>query len=106
LAAFSTYNLLHLSLTQANKLLDAIAKQRSLGAEESAEILRRLQDMHGIRLNPLIAAIFVGVSDVSRRDVPPNITELFKKYTELMLGRWDEDKELHQQIQAPVKDLV
>lgn len=87
-------------------MVRSLTKARSLSPEDASEILRQLQDVHGIAISPLIVTIFVAVSDGSRRDIPPNITELFKKYTELMLGRWDEGKKLCQQIQAPVKDLV
>lgn len=103
---FSPYRITNFSLMQARKIIKALAKQKSLSSEDSSEILRRLQEVHGVSLSPLIVTIFVASSDISKQDIPPNITELFKKYTELMLGRWDEGKQLHQQIQAPVKDLV
>ena len=103
---FTFYNVTDLNLAQAVKIIKALAKQQSLSVEDSSEVLRQLQEVHGVSLNPLIVTIFVATSDISKRDIPPNITELFKKYTELMLGRWDEEKRLHQQIQAPVKDLV
>jgi energy-coupling factor transporter ATP-binding protein EcfA2 len=106
LQAFARYRITPFSLSQAEKIIKCLAKQQSLSVDDSAEILRRLQEIHGIALSPLIVTIFAATSDMTKRDVPPNITELFKKYTELMLGRWDEGKKLHQQIQAPVKDLV
>jgi hypothetical protein len=106
LKSFGPYNIMNFSLAQAEKIIKAFAKEQSLSVEESGEILRQLQEVHGISLTPLIVTIFVATSDITKRDVPPNITELFKKYTELMLGRWDEGKQLYQQIQAPVKDLV
>jgi hypothetical protein len=67
-------------------------------------MLRRLQDVHGLELNPLLVTVFVATSDYSKRDIPANITELFKKFTEMMLGRWDQRKGLSQQYQAPLKD--
>ena len=104
--AFTPYNIATLNLSQAEKIIKALSRRKSLSNEESAEILRQLRDIHGVTLSPLIVTIFAATSDITRRDVPPNITELFKKYTELMLGRWDEGKKLHQQTQAPIKDLV
>ena len=37
---------------------------------------------------------------------PANITELFKRFTEVMLGRWDESKGFAQLHQAPLKDFL
>lgn len=34
------------------------------------------------------------------------MTELFKKYVEFMLGRWDDQKGLKQQFHAPLKDFI
>ena len=39
-------------------------------------------------------------------DIPENITELFKKYTELMLGLWNRSKTVGQQLESPVKDML
>jgi len=59
-----------------------------------------------MELNPLLVTVFVASSDYSRRDIPANITELFKKFTELMLGRWDLKKGLGQQYQSELKDFL
>lgn len=59
-----------------------------------------------MELSPLLVTVFVSTTDYERRDVPANITELFKKYTEMMLGRWDGTKRLGLQYQAPLKDFV
>ena len=50
--------------------------------------------------------MFVATTDYARTDIPANITELFKKFTELMLGRWDQSKGLAQQYQSQVKDFL
>jgi len=65
-----------------------------------------LQNVHGIELNPLLVTVFVATSDYTRKDIPANITELFKKYTEMMLGRWDSTKGISQQYLAPLKDFL
>jgi hypothetical protein len=70
------------------------------------ELLRRLEEIHGFDLNPLLVTAFVASSEHTRTDIPANITELFKKYTEQMLGRWDENKGFAQQYQAPLKDFL
>ena len=101
-----TYRLASLSLAQASAMISALGRVRGFVETDSREMLRRLQDIHGVELSPLIVTIYVATSDVTRSDIPANVTQLFAKYTELMLGKWDDSKGLHQQIQYPTKDFV
>lgn len=104
--SYLTYYISPIDLPQASQLVDRLRKQRNLSSENSKEIIRRLQQIHGLDLNPLLVTVFVATTDYSRKDIPANITELFKKYTEMMLGRWDASKGLAQQYQAPLKDFL
>ncbi len=105
------YNFIHYSLSpinykQAQKILLRLNKKKSLPIDKSSEILRRMQNVHGIELNPLLVTVFAASTDYARADIPANITELFKKFTELMLGRWDANKGLALQYIAPLKDFI
>ncbi len=95
-----------MSYREGQKILERLHKNESLPVVKSSELLRQLQDVHGLELNPLIITVFAASCDGSRCDVPANITELFKKFTEQMLGRWDETKGISSQYQAPLKDFV
>lgn len=106
LDTYTTYYVSPIDLPQASQLVDKLRKQRNLSSESSKEIVRRLQQVHGLDLNPLLVTVFVATTDYARKDIPANITELFKKYTEMMLGRWDSGKGLAQQYQAPLKDFL
>lgn len=106
LKEFNTYLISPIDFSQAAQLVDKLRKQKNLSSESSKEIIRRLQQIHGLDLNPLLVTVFVSTSDYSKQEIPANITELFKKYTEMMLGRWDASKGLAQQYQAPLKDFV
>jgi hypothetical protein len=106
LNTFVQFHLSPISFKQAEKILKRLLKTESLPMTEAEEFLRRMQDVHGLELNPLIVTIFAASSEHSRRDIPANITELFKKFTEQMLGRWDSSKGLALQYQAPLKDFV
>lgn len=103
---FSKYTVGPIGWKEATKILHNVQQGRNLPAEQGKEILRRLQQVHGIELNPLLVTVFAATSEHNRQDIPANITELFKKFTELMLGRWDENKGLSQQFQAPLKDFL
>lgn len=106
LGSFTRFHLIPISYKQAAQILKRVQTQRRLPEHASKEILRRLQDVHGLQLSPLLVTVFAATTDYSRRDIPANITELFKKYTEMMLGRWDAGKGLGQQYQAPLKDFI
>src|SRR5258708_19703030 len=83
-----------------------VKKDRTPPAEKSHELVRRLEAVHGMELNPLLVTVFAATSEYSRQDIPANITELFKKFTEMMLGRWDASKGFKQQYHAPLKDFI
>ncbi len=103
---FTHFNLSPIDHRQAAQIIKRFEKRKNLPIEKAKEILRRIQDVHGMELNPLLVTVFAATSDYSRRDIPANITELFKKFTEMMLGRWDASKGISQQYHAPVKDFL
>jgi len=103
---FVRFNISPINLKQAQKLVERLSRGKSLPVDKANEMLRQLNEIHGLELNPLLVTVFVATSDYSRRDIPANITELFKKFTEMMLGRWDQKKGLSQQYQAPLKDFL
>lgn len=106
LLPFNEYNLVALDFKQAEQIITRLQKAKSLSQDKSKELLRRLQQIHGVELNPLLVTVFAATTEYSRKDIPANITELFKKYTEMMLGRWDSDKGMAQQYHAPLKDFL
>src|SRR5690606_28778155 len=106
LPQFTSYNISPISWKQAEKIIKNITKGNALPKETSKELFRRIEQIHGMELHPLLVSVFAATSEYSRQDIPANITELFKKFTELMLGRWDEQKGLSLQYQAPLKDFL
>jgi hypothetical protein len=106
LANFQRFTLTPIDLRQAEKILTRLKHGKALPVHAANEMLRQLHDVHGMDLSPLLVTVFIAASDFSRHDIPANITELFKKFTEMMLGRWDQRKGLSQQYQAQVKDFL
>jgi NACHT domain len=106
LKAFEAYNLSPIDYRQAQQIIKTLQKGRNLPVEKSQEIFRRLEEVHGMELNPLLVTVFAATSEYSRQDIPANITELFKKFTEMMLGRWDAAKGFKHQYHAPLKDFI
>jgi len=106
LKEYERYNLSPIDHRQAQQIIKTLQKGKSLPAEKSEELVRRLEEVHGMELNPLLVTVFAATSEYSRQDIPANITELFKKFTEMMLGRWDASKGFKQQYHAPLKDFI
>jgi len=106
LLGYMRYNVAPIGLSQALKIIKNVGKKRLLEAERVKEVMRQLESIHGFELNPLVVTVFAASSDSSRRDIPSNITELFAKFTEFMLGRWDTEKGLSQQYEANLKALL
>ena len=106
LKEFARFNLTQINYKQAQQIVRRFESKRGLSTENSNELLRRLQQIHGMDLNPLLVTVFAATTDYARKDIPANITELFKKFTEWMLGRWDSSKGLGQQYHAPLKDFL
>lgn len=104
---FSHFHMGSINYKQALAIIKRLQKNKNnLPVLQSQEFLRKLQNVHGLELNPLIVTVFAASSEYSRQDIPANITELFKKFTEMMLGRWDETKGISQQYVAPLKDFM
>ncbi|MEN1994874.1 MULTISPECIES: NACHT domain-containing protein [Stenotrophomonas] len=104
LEAFQRYRISPLNMEDASKMLNGIHGEGIANGEWRREILRKLDSIHGIELNPLLVTVFAVSAGGDKRDIPANITELFSKFCELMLGRWDEKKGMSQQYQSKVKD--
>lgn len=106
LARYHAYTISPLNWKQAEHIVVSAQHGKRASPAAARDILRKLEHVHGIELNPLLVTVFAAVNEYARQDIPANITELFKKFTELMLGRWDEQKGLKHQYQAPLKDYL
>lgn len=106
LSQYSRYRMVELSLKEASRIIARVSKGEEIQSAQMQEVLRRIQSVHGLSLSPMLVTIFASSADIRTSDIPPNITEVFKKYTEYMLGRWDEKRGFQQQYQAPLKDLM
>ena len=107
------YRVAPISWNQVTKIVRRVLRGRPIRTTEvdalaggAQRVLRQIKQVHGFEITPLLAAVYAEGAQHSRSDVPANITEVFGKYTELMLGRWDEAKGLGQQTQWKIKDVL
>ncbi|MBK8809802.1 MAG: NACHT domain-containing protein [Acidobacteria bacterium] len=62
-----------------------------------AQGLRKSPLFDDLPKNPIAIILLASLLNESDRDVPSNLTELYEKYTEYALGRWDMEKGLQSQ---------
>lgn len=106
MSSYEQFSVSPISWRQAEKIITTVTSHKRVSKAVTNELMRKLENIHGVELNPLLVTVFAATTDFAKHDIPANITELFKKYTELMLGRWDERKGFKQQHQAPLKDFL
>jgi energy-coupling factor transporter ATP-binding protein EcfA2 len=106
LAAYEHFRVIPIGIKEASQIIKSSNRSQALSKDRSEEIIRHLETIHGMDLNPLLVTVFLASSDASRKDIPANITEIFAKFTEMMLGRWDTKKGLSQQYESSLKDLL
>ena len=103
---FERFNIVPINWRQAEQIVDLVKHKKEISSEKTREALSRLGQIQGFNLNPLMVSVFAATADFDLQDVPPNITELFKRFTEQMLGRWDEQRGLKTLHRPLVKDFA
>ena len=93
--SFTRYNLSQINYKQAVEYLELIVKNYS---SNGSEILKQIKTQEILLVLPrtpmtvqLISSLF---SEGSSKEIPSNTTEVYKIFTELMLGRWDRQRDV------------
>ncbi len=81
---------------------------------QDTEICRKLiklisnpANLRGLPATPMTLAIVAILHERSPwQEIPANQTELFSKYIELALGRWDASKHISIQFEYPIKKYI
>jgi hypothetical protein len=106
IARFVHYWILPLGLKEADSLITRVVEKKHVDKSMVRSTLKKLNETHGLNLSPMLISVFLASSDFTKQDLPPNIAEIFKKFTEQMIGRWDTTKGIHQQFEANTKDFL
>lgn len=94
------------SIKQASQIVRRAVTGAPAAEAAAVEVLRRLQDVHGMKLSPLLVTVFASTPNFQTSDIPPNLTSIFRKFANLMLGQWDLQKGLSQQYEYDLKHRV
>lgn len=70
------------------------------------EDLKRSPLFRNLPRSPMSAILLARLLNENQQEIPSNITELYSKYSELILGRWDEKKGLQSQKEYQALDAI
>ncbi len=70
------------------------------------EDLKRSTLFRSMPRSPMSAILLARLLNENQHDIPSNMTELYSKYSELILGRWDERKGLQSQKEYQALDNI
>lgn len=102
---FSRYSLCHLTTGQVINLVDALCRNESI----KKKLLRDLEKSHLFKVlpkTPISAILLARLLKEDVQEIPSSMTELYSKYMELVMGRWDMDKGMQSQAEYDVINNV
>ncbi|NMB96010.1 MAG: NACHT domain-containing protein [Clostridiaceae bacterium] len=94
-----------LSLSRILEFLQKICQRTNISSR-IIEDLKRSQLFKELPKTPISAMILANLLNENSKELPANITELYSKFSELALGRWDVDKGLQSQKEYEAADSV
>jgi predicted NACHT family NTPase len=103
--SISGYEIRPLSLNRTIEFITRICTELNL-AKRIIEDLKKSQLFRELPKSPIAAILLGKLLNENSNDVPSNMTELYSKYIELMLGRWDIDKGLQTQKEYQALDNI
>jgi len=106
LSSFTMLELEELTPKQVNSFVQNWFGPDNPITNQLSRFLHDPLNLKGLPSTPLTLAIVAILYSNGVRELPANLTELFSKYTELALGRWDEGRDISQQFEWRVKQFL
>lgn len=88
---FGRYEIRALTFSKVLEFVKNLCKQLNL-TQRIVEDLRKSKLFRDLPQSPISAILLAKLIDEHSKELPSNMTELYSKYTELTLGKWDIDK--------------
>lgn len=101
----SRYEIRALSLNKTIKFIKLLCKELNI-KDRIFEDIRKSELLKVLPKNPIAAILLAKLISENSDELPSNMTELYSKYIELVLGRWDIDKGLQSQKEYEVLDNI
>lgn len=100
-----TFGIRPLSLTKIVRYLENTCKKTNLPSR-LFEDLKRSPLFKQLPHSPIAAALFSNLLAQKQQEVPQSLTELYAKSVELMLGRWDQKKDMTTEKHFKTSQLI
>jgi len=94
-----------LSLSKTVEFVSKICSELNM-SKRIIEDLKRSPLFRELPKSPISAILLAKLLNENSKDIPSNMTELYSKYTEYVLGRWDIDKGLQSQKEYQALDNI
>lgn len=99
------YQITPLSVKKTIEFITTLCKKINL-ADRLVEDLKKSPLLKELPRSPIAAILLARLINENSKDLPSNIPELYSKYVELMLGRWDIEKGLQSQKEYQALDNI
>lgn len=104
---FRMFRINELEPTQMVKFVENWYGQGTELCRKLVDIIIKKQSLKGLPATPLTLALIAILHESSPwKEAPANKTELFSKYIELALGRWDASKDISVQFEYSIKKFI
>ena len=95
----------HLSMQRTFEFIAKMCEKVNV-TDRILEDLKKSALFRDLPRSPLSAILLARLLNESQHEIPSNMTELYAKYSELILGRWDERKGLQSQREYQALDNI
>lgn len=99
------YNLRPLTMAKTIQFIMTVCNHLNL-TDRLIEDLKKSALFHEIPRSPIAAILLANLINENSKDLPSNLTELYSKYVEVVLGRWEIDKGLRLQKEYQALDNI
>lgn len=100
-----TYQIAQLSMKQIINIINSACSGLNT-KNRIIEDLRKSNLFKALPKTPIAAILLAKLLNENNKEIPANLTELYAKYTEIALGRWDVDKELTKEKEFDAAEAI
>lgn len=98
---FQRYEITQLTVAQIITLVDHVCKNAFI-TQKLRKDLEKSRLFRSLPRTPISAILLARILEENAQEIPSTMTELYSKYMELVLGRWDMSKSLQTQMEYDV----
>lgn len=104
-SSIRAYKIAPLSVKQIINIIDSACSAINT-KNRILEDLKKSNLFKALPKTPIAAILLAKLLNENNREIPSNLTELYSKYTEIALGRWDVDKELAKEKEFDAAEAI